>query len=242
MRSFDLKFESSIFYGLGCIISKRADDGPVLFVPRQIVKQTFYSTWRKKTNDFIFIFQQQLFYVVALSAIHKTKGKLAAICLKPVHDLIILLVLRAYVDKFFIAFVFVDGIKKTLVGAVTTIKNFSLAVKNKFLQVQSHCLCDTEIFGILRHIHFHLFAHTKEMINRIATGEYYTRVILNFNFLFTEVSGRNRLKTNEWLEFQLNIVPSCQFKIRRLISLGPRLCNQNLFHIFGRHVGLNPVF
>ena len=68
---------------------------------------------------------------------------------------------------------FIDHIKQTFVRAISAVKNLSLSIKNKFLEIKSNCFGNAKIFCILRNSYFHFIAYSEEMVYRITAGEYY---------------------------------------------------------------------
>src|SRR5690606_33763389 len=108
---------------------------------------------------------------------------------------------------------FVNHIKHAFVGSICSIEHLSLSVEDKFLQVQSYSLSDTEILCILRHTNLHFLTHPKEMINSISAGEYYTGIVVNFNLLLAEVPCRNSFQTDKGMEIQLNAVFPGQLEV-----------------------------
>src|SRR5215213_10135632 len=91
----------------------------------------------------------------------------------------------------------VDNVKKTFVCSISTIKNFTLTVENKFLKIKGNCFSNAEIFCILRHVHFHFFTYSEKVINGITTGKNYCRLRLYINLLFTKIFCRDSLQPNK---------------------------------------------
>ena len=237
------KCQTCFFHCFRSIVSKCTDHGSVLFKLRKIIKQTFYSTGcKKQITSYSFLASTSFTSLLCVRYI-KASSKFAIICFQPVHDLIILLVFRTYIQEFFILFMFVDHIKHAFIGAIGTIKHLSFPVQNEFLKIERHCFSNAEIFGILRNTDFHFFAGAEKMIDSIAAGENYPGIILNLNLLFAEILCRNSFQTNKRMKIQFHVIFPCKLKVRRLITFGPRLGNQNLFYCFGLIIGLvNPVF
>jgi hypothetical protein len=122
---------------------------------------------------------------------------------------------------------FVNYFKHAFVASIGTVKNFTLAVQYKFLQVQRHGLGYAEIFGVLAHGYFHFLAHPKEMVNSVPAGKNDSRKTGNVNFLFAELTRGNRFQPYKWMENKLNAVFPGQVEIRRLIAVWPGLGYEN---------------
>lgn len=126
---------------------------------------------------------------------------------------------------------FIYYIKHTLIAAICTIKHLTLSVENKFLEIKRNCLGNAEIFSVLRHIHFHFLTNPEKMVNGIAAGENYRRVILNIDLLLAEFLCRDGLKLYKWMKIKINIVFSAQLEVRRFIALRLWLSNKNPFFV-----------
>src|SRR5690606_9112559 len=141
----------------------------------------------------------------------------------------VLLVFRTYIEKFLVVLMLIDHIEKAFISAIGTIKNFSLAIEDEFLQVECNRLSDADILGILRNTHFHFFAGAKEVIDGVAAREDDSRKVRNIQFLFPKLPGRDTLQPDEWLKLQFYTVLPFQFKVRRLITFRSWLGNQDFF-------------
>src|SRR5690349_21054598 len=115
---------------------------------------------------------------------------------------------------------FIDYVKKALIAAISTIKHFSLAVKNKFLKVQRYGFGNAEILGILRYTQAHFLTNAEEMIYSIAAGEYDGRMSLNINFLLAEFLRWNGLQPYKGMKIKQYVIFPAQFKIWRFIAFG----------------------
>src|SRR6185503_10498696 len=187
--SFNLQFQPGILRRFRSVVAECADDGTILLVFREAVKQTLYATWGKKTDHIVFGLCQEVFYIITLGTIHKCQCVLTIVALKPVHNFVILLVFGTYIQKLFIPLMLVDDIEHALVCTICAVKNLAFSIENKFLKIKRHRFCDAEILGILRNADLHFLAGTKEMIDGVAAGKDHTGVILNLYFLFAKVPG-----------------------------------------------------
>jgi hypothetical protein len=68
-------------------------------------------------------------------AVHIRSLELTLVIFQPVHDLIILLILRAGIEEFFVLLVLIDHVEEAFIGAVRTIKHLAFPVKNEFLKI-----------------------------------------------------------------------------------------------------------
>src|SRR5947209_20440331 len=109
----------------------------------------------------------------------------------------------------------IDHIKKAFIAAISTIKNFSFAIKDELLKIESNCFGYTEVFCVLRNAHFHFFTYSEKMIDSITAGENYSGMILNINLLFTEIFCRDGLKPDKRIKIKLHIKFSTQLEVRR---------------------------
>jgi hypothetical protein len=144
--------------------------------------------------------------VVADRPVHEGSDKSAIVELEPVDDLIVLLVLRTGIKELLVFLVLVDNVEHALVQPVRAIEYFPLAVEDKFLEIQSDRLGDTEILCILGYADLHLLADAEEVIDRIPTGKDYSRELGNVDLLLAEIFTRNRFKSNERIKSQLDVV------------------------------------
>jgi hypothetical protein len=134
-RSFDLELQTRVSYGFRGVASKRPDIGAVLCIAGEIIKKALYTAWCEETNDIECVRMDILDLLIADRAIHIRGLKLTLVILKPAYDLIVLLVFRTGVKEFFVLLMFIDHIKKALVGTIGTIKNLALSVKNELLKI-----------------------------------------------------------------------------------------------------------
>ena len=139
--------------------------------------------------------------------------------LQPIDDLIILLIFRARIKELLILFMLVDDVEHAFVQSVGAIENLPLAIEDELLEIEGHRFRDTEIFGVLRHDHFHLFTNTEEMIDSITTREDHGCILRDINLLLPEILGRDGLQANERMESQFHVVFLGKFEIRRLVCL-----------------------
>jgi len=102
--------------------------------------------------------------------------------------------------------VLVDDIEHALVQPIRSIEYLTFAIKDKFLEIQSHRLSDTEILRVLRNADLHLLTDAEEVIDRIPTGKDDSRELGNIDFLLAEILARNRFKANERIKSQLDVV------------------------------------
>src|SRR5580765_4030980 len=117
----------------------------------------------------------------------------------------------------------VDHIKHTLIRTVCTVKDFAFPVEDKFLQIECHGFCNTEILGILRDTDFHFFSSSEEMVDRMSTGKNNGRIKADFYFLPSEILRRNALQPDKRQKSHLHFVSPGQFKIWRLVRFRPGL-------------------
>jgi hypothetical protein len=145
------------------------------------------------------------------------------VLLKPVYDLVILLVLRTGIQETLILLMLVDNLKKAFVGTVGAIKDFPLPVEDEFLEVKGHRLGDTEVLGILGYIYFQFFTGTEKMVDCVPAGENNGGIMGNIHFLLPELLGRNRIQADEWKKLHLHLVLAGKFVIGRFVGFRPGL-------------------
>ena len=107
----------------------------------------------------------------------------------------------------------VDDIKHAFVGAIGSVKYFSFSVQDKFLEIKSNGLGNTEILRILRNADFHFLAGAKEMVNSIPAGENHPGIVLNLNLLLTEIPGWYAFQANKRMKIKFHAVFPAKFKV-----------------------------
>src|SRR5690606_11487461 len=125
--------------------------------------------------------------VVALGTVHKGQLKITVVVFKPVYNIAVLLVFRAYIKKAEVFFMLVHYIKQAFIRSVCAVKNFSFPVKDKFLQVKGNRFRYTEILCVLRNRNLIFFAGAKKMINRITACKNNAGEAGYIDFLLPEV-------------------------------------------------------
>ena len=228
-RYFDLEFHTGIFNGFRGVIAKCADNGAILFIAGKIVVEAFYAAGCKETDHVKILYVHRFLDIVADGPVHEPELVLAFICFEPVHDLIVLLVLAAHIEEFFVLLVFVDDVEHAFIGAICAVKHLAFAVKDELLEVEGDGFGDAEIFGVLADGDLHLFAHPEKMVDGIAAGEHHGRIVHDIDLLFAELTGGYAFEFDEGMENQFYIVFSFQVKIGRFITLRTRLRNQDTF-------------
>ena len=109
---------------------------------------------------------------------------------------------------------FIDHIKHAFIGAIGTIKNFSLPVKNEFLKIKRHCFGNAEIFGILGNTDLHFLAGAKEMINGIPAGKNYPGISwVSQSFVCGIPWPGIAFQPNKRMKIKLYIIFSRKFKV-----------------------------
>src|SRR5258705_12058352 len=101
---------------------------------------------------------------------------------------------------------FVDYIKQALIRTISSVKNLSFPVKNKFLKIKCHSFCDAEILCILRNTDLKFFACTEKMVDRIPTGKNHPGIVLDLYFLLAEFFSRDSFEADKRMEIELKAV------------------------------------
>ena len=120
--------ETGLFDSLGCIAPIGADEDAVLGEAGDVVDQALDTAGGEEADDIEALGDEQFTYIVADGTVHEGRGKLTAMRLQPVHDLVVLLIFRTGIQESFVLLMLVDDIEQRFVRTVRTEEYLSLAV------------------------------------------------------------------------------------------------------------------